>query len=241
MGGGLSLPSLAEDHSARILWIRDYIRTYVLPLVIEQFNIRETMAFEQAARLVMLQSGQFLNVSRLSQMAGVSQPTAMNFMQYLEAMMVVQHVPVFFRKSTKRLIKHPKIYVSDPALMNESLGNHFSLQKASEKKELGAIYETFIFNEIQKTLSNHDLLAESFAWRTQDEAEVDIVLSTAGKIIPIEVKWTKRLTKRDASGLLSFLSDYSEVDFGFIAYPGEHIQQVTEKVIAIPDWWLLGC
>ena len=158
----------------------------------------------------------------------------------LEAMMVVRFVPVFFRNLNKRLTKQPKIYVTDPLLFNQSLDN-FSIQNAIERKEVGRIYEAFIFAEIQKTISNYDLMAETFTWRTQDQAEVDLVLSTPKTIIPLEIKWSSRLTKRDASGLLSFLEGHPKAKQGYIVYPGETLQAITPHVTAIPDWWLFGC
>jgi hypothetical protein len=41
--------------------------------------------------------------------------------------------------------------------------------------------------------------------------------------------------------LLSFLEDYPEAKRGYIIYPGETLQAITKNIIAIPDWWLLGC
>lgn len=238
--GGLPQPSLNPDPESRILWARDYVRTYILPLVVEQFNIRDSLSFEQAARLLLLQQGLFFNANQLAQQVGVSQPTLNSYAHVLEAMMVVHFVPVFFRNLSKRLTKQPKIYVTDPLLFNQSLDN-FSIQHAIDRNDVGRLYEALIFAEIQKTISNYDLLAETFTWRTQDQAEVDLVLSTPKAIIPLEIKWSRRLTRRDASGLLSFLDAHPTVKQGYIVYPGDTLQTITPHVIAIPDWWLFGC
>lgn len=238
--GGMPLPSLNPDPDSRIVWARDYVRTYILPLVIEQFNIRDSVSFEQAARLLMLQNGRFFNANHLAQNVGVSQPTLKSYAHFLEAMMVIEFVPVFFRNLNKRLTKQPKIYVTDPLLFNQSLDN-FSIQKAIDADDIGRIYEGFVFAEIKKTISNYDLSAQSFTWRTQDKAEVDIVLSAPGNIVPLEVKWSTRLTTRDASGLLSFLEDYPEAKTGYIVYPGDTLQHIAKHILAIPDWWLFGC
>lgn len=238
--GGFPIISLTDNYQERILWIQDYIRTYILPLVVEQFNIRDSFAFERICRILFLNSGQFLNVNKLAQNVSVSQPTAMNYIHYLEAMMVIKHVPVFFRNLKKRLIKQPKIYVCDPLLFNEALGFNFSIQKATEHGLIGSIYESFIFNELQKSLSNYDMLAELFTWRTQDKAEVDIVLSTPQGIVPIEIKWSTQLTSKDTTGLQSFMGCYPEVKKGYIIYPGKELQKIRENIFAVPDWWIFG-
>jgi len=125
-------------------------------------------------------------------------------------------------------------------LFNQSLDN-FSIQKAIDQEDIGRIYEGFVFAELKKTISHYDLPAQSFMWRTQDKAEVDIVLSAPKRIIPLEVKWSTQPTRRDASGLLSFLEDYPEAKRGYIVYPGETLQPIHRKIMAIPDWWLFGC
>ena len=237
--GGMPQPSLNPDPESRILWARDYVRTYILPLVVEQFDIRDSLAFEQAARMILLQHGLFFNANQLAQHVGVSQPTIKSYAHVLEAMMVVHFVPVFFRNLNKRLTKQPKIHVTDPLLFNQSLDN-FSIQRAIDRKEVGRLYEALIFAEIQKTISNYDLVADTFTWRTQDQAEVDLVLSTPKAIVPLEIKWSSRLTTRDASGLLSFLEDHPNAKQGYIVYPGETLQTITPRVMAIPDWWLFG-
>ncbi len=84
-------------------------------------------------------------------------------------------------------------------------------------------------------------MADVFTWRTQDQAEVDLVLSTPKTIIPLEIKWSKRLTTRDASGLRSFLEDHPKAKQGYIVYPGDTLQRIIPRVMAIPDWWLFGC
>lgn len=238
--GGFPQPSLDKDREASRLWIRDYIRTYILPLVVEQFGIRDTFAFEQAARSLMLRSAQYLNGNQLAQTIGASQPTAMNYVHCLEAMMVIQRVPIFFRNMEKRLVKQPKIYACDPLLIHEVWGTSFSVSKASENNQIGMIYETFVFNEIQKILTNDGVQAEIFSWRTQDQAEVDLILSSSGNLIPLEVKWSQRPTRRDTSGLASFLSTHPEAKQGYIVYPGEEVMHLTEKITAIPDAWLFG-
>lgn len=239
--GGYPTPCLAVDRDARIIWSSDYVRTYILPLVVEQFNIRDVTAFEQAAQILFTQNAQFFNASKLAQLIGVSQPTAANYTHQLQAMMVIDMVNVFFRNPIKRLVKQSKLYVSDPLLLHQPLGTNFSLQSAINRGQIGYIYESFIFSEIKKTLVNYDIYAENFTWRTQDGAEVDIVLSTTDRLIPFEVKWSTKPSRRDASGLHAFMSCYPEVEKGFIIYPGEKIRKITKKVFAVPDWWLFGC
>lgn len=240
MWGGYPEPSLSSDVERRVSWAKDYLMTYVLPLIVEQFNIRDIHAFESLSRIMLLSGGQFVNYNKAAQISGISQPTAMSYVKYLEAMMVIKIAPIYFRNNSKRLVKHPKIFVLDTLLMNESLGNNFSMRSSLERGDIGRIYENFIFAEILKTLSNHDISAESFTWRTHDGAEVDVVLSVSGNLIPIEIKWSEKITSQTGSGLDSFMKSHPETKQGYVVYPGTSLKRVSDKVTAIPDSWLLG-
>ncbi len=156
-------------------------------------------------------------------------------------MMVLSLSRSFAGSPLKRAIKQPKIYAGDNLLIHQPLGTGFSLQSSIDRSQIGALYESFIFNEIKKTITNYGIVADCFAWRTEDKSEVDIILSSVDNIVPIEVKWSKKPSKRDASGLHSYMSSHKAVKKGFIVYPGEDIVQITDTIFAIPDWWLFGC
>jgi len=52
----------------------------------------------------------------------------------------------------------------------------------------GAIFETAIFCEITRCLSNRAKDFQIFYWRTKDGEEIDFLVETNGKIVPIEAK-----------------------------------------------------
>ncbi|OGQ05938.1 MAG: hypothetical protein A2W61_05210 [Deltaproteobacteria bacterium RIFCSPLOWO2_01_44_7] len=238
--GGYPAPSFATDTESKIQWGNDYLHTYILPLVMEQFGIREVSSFERAARMLFSQNGKSLNANKVATIIGASQPTITSYAHQLIAMMVIDLLNLFVRNPIKRLAKQPKLYVNDTLLLHISLGSRFSLQAAQENSLIGSIYEAFIFNEIKKTIANNGLTAEYFTWRTQDKAEVDVVLQTNSGILPFEIKWAKKISRRDTTGLHSFLEDSPDIKRGYIIYPGEKILSISEKVVAIPDWWLFG-
>lgn len=238
--GGYPVPALSKDPEARIRWISDYFKTYVFPILIEQFNIRAVEAFEKCTRLLFLQSSQVLNYHRLAQEAGISHPTATSYVHQLRAMMLIVTLDAYLKNPRKRLLKHPKIHVVDPLLLHYSFGTNFNLQIAKERGNLGAIYESFITFEIIKLLENHGIPNQLYSWRTADKAEVDLVLEALGKTIPLEIKLSENLTRKDASGLHAFLEDNPQVPQGYIIYPGREVQQISPQVTALPDWWLLG-
>lgn len=238
--GGFPTPFLNAERNFKISWSRDYVRTYITPLVIEQFGIRDAAAFERAAQILFTQSAQFFNASHLAKLSGVAQPTAMVFMHHLEAMMIIERLQIYAQNPLKRVVKQPKIHVTDPILTHQPMGTLFSIQTAVDRGLVGPLYESFVIGEIKKTIANYDMIADFYAWRTEDKSDVDIVLATPDGVCPIEIKWSKKISTRDASGLKSFMSCYSDVKRGYIVYPGEEILRISQNVFAVPDWWVLG-
>ncbi len=238
--GGYPLPALASDREFRIRWIRDYLTTYVFPILIEQFQIRNLSAFEKFVRLIFIHSGKLLNKNSLAREVGVSQPTIDNFLYQLKAMMLIVTLEVYHRNPKKRLVKQNKILAIDPLLLHNALNTNFSNEIARELQYFGTIYENFVSIELLKILYNSGAIFDAFYWRTQDGAEVDLIIEANGKVLPFEIKATTEISKRDISGLLSFLSDHPHLPLGYLIYPGREIYQIHPKVIALPDWWVLG-
>jgi len=238
--GGYPFSVISSDVDTKKRWAEDYLKTYVFPLVLEQFKVRDFGAFEKCARLLFIESGQFLNCNLLAQEIGVSHQTVVNYIHHIKAMMLFVSLEGYFRNHKKRLIKQPKIHIVDPILLHFAFGTNFSLEIARERKVLGQIYESFICFEIIKTLENAGKLYNIYSWRTADKAEVDIVLELDGEIIPFEIKMSKKLNSGDARGIRSFLEDNRDVKHGYVIYPGREIINLAPNVTAIPDWFLLG-
>ncbi|MFQ5709720.1 MAG: ATP-binding protein [bacterium] len=238
--GGYPIPALASQRDYQIRWIRDYLTTYVFPILIEQFQVRNLSAFEKFVRLIFIQSGELLNKNGLARAVGVSQPTIDNFLYQLKAMMLVVTLEVYHRNPKKRLVRQNKIIAIDPLLLHNALNTNFSNEIARELQFFGNIYESFVSIELLKILHNSGAIFDAYYWRTRDGAEVDLIIETSGKVLPFEIKASPQITKRNVSGLMSFLSDHPNVPMGYVIYPGRKIFQVNAKVIALPDWWLLS-
>ncbi len=73
--------------------------------------------------------------------------------------------------------------------------------------------------------------AEILYWRTAVGEEVDFVVEWKGRLLPIEVKASNRVSTRDARGVLSFQQEYGKaVRGGLVLY------WLSEGVLATP-WW----
>ena len=80
---------------------------------------------------------------------------------------------------------------------------------------------------------------ELFYWRTSIEEEVDFVVETAGELLPIEVKTTRRPRLRDAAHLRTFRAEYGERSRpGILLHDGELLDWMRPDALAVP-WWMV--
>lgn len=74
-------------------------------------------------------------------------------------------------------------------------------------------------------------------WRTASGQEVDLVVETPDRLLPIEVKAAERVVPADARGLEAFLDEYPDLaDGGLLLHGGAETFPLTRRVLAAP-WW----
>ncbi len=93
---------------------------------------------------------------------------------------------------TKRLIKAPKLYWCDTAL---------ALHLAGETEPRGAHLENLVLMDLLTWRDTQPRRPEVIYWRTATGDEVDFVIETPARTIPIEVKAATRVSTGDARGL----------------------------------------
>lgn len=82
------------------------------------------------------------------------------------------------------------------------------------------------------------LRADPDRWRTTTTGEeVDFVIDSGGRLLPIEVKATSRPRLSDTAGLRSFRSEYGKrARRGLLLHDGDLLDWLTPDVLAAP-WW----
>ncbi|MDE2784139.1 MAG: hypothetical protein OXK77_14370 [Gemmatimonadota bacterium] len=76
---------------------------------------------------------------------------------------------------------------------------------------------------------------EPYAVNRTKGAEVDLVIETPGRLIPVEVKGRPRLHVSDARHLKTFMRDYrDEAPAGVVIYASRETYWLTDGVLAVP-------
>ena len=78
---------------------------------------------------------------------------------------------------------------------------------------------------------------EILFWRTTKGAEVDLVIETGRRLLPVEVKAAATVHPGDVRHLHTFLDEYSDMaQCGILLFDGEETFWLTDRVLAAP-WW----
>lgn len=227
--GGLPVPAhdLYEDE-ARSLWFSGYVQTY-LERDLQALRAVENLAdFRRLMRAACLRIGSLLNQTELGRDVGIAQSQVHRFVNLMEASYQAIRLPAFAVNRTRRLIKAPKLYWSDTAL---------ALFLAGETEPRGPHLENLVLMDLLAWRDVQPRRPEVLYWRTATGIEVDFVIETPQRLLPIEVKAATRVVPSDAKGLEAFLDEYPDVaDGALLLHGGAETFPLTRRVLATP-WW----
>lgn len=227
--GGLPVPAHdLADFDARTLWFSGYVQTYLERDLQALRAVENLPDFRRLMRAACLRIGGLLNQTELARDVGIVQPQVHRFLNLMEASYQAIRLSAYAVNRTRRLIKAPKLYWSDTAL---------ALHLAGETEPRGAHLENLVLIDLMIWRDVQARRPEVLYWRTASGLEVDFVIETPQRLLPIEVKAASRVTTGDAKGLEAFIDEYPDLaDGGLLLYGGKEIFPVTRRVLAVP-WW----
>lgn len=205
-------------------WYADYVRTYIERDVRDVLNISDLSRFATFVKMCAARSGQLLNLSSLGNDCGITHNTAKSWLSILEATHVVHLLRPHHVNFNKRLVKSPKIYFVDPGLLTYLL----EIDQPSDlhvHAYRGAIFETWVVNEVFKARLNYGLPPRLHFWRDYSGKEVDLLVGSHPGLVPIEMKSGTTVTGDYFKGLTywSRLSGAPPED-GIVVYGGDQDQ-----------------
>lgn len=227
--GGYPTPAHElQDPSARSTWFRGYVQTYLERDLQDLASIDRLVDFRRLMRAACLRLGRLTNLSELGRDVGLPQPTVHRYMNLLEASYQLTRIQPYSVNRTKRLIKSPKTYWSDTGL---------ALHLAGLEAPTGAHLENTVFTDLNAWRATAEGSPEILYWRTAGGQEVDFVVETADRLLPVEVKAATSPGPSDARHLRTFLKEYPDLtDGALLLHGGEEVFWLAQGILAAP-WW----
>jgi predicted AAA+ superfamily ATPase len=227
--GGFPTPALhlASDGD-RALWFDGYVRTYLERDLQDLSSIAALPDFRRLMRAACLRLGRLVNQTELGRDAALPQSTVHRYLNLLEASYALVRVPAYAVNRTKRVIKSPKLYWADTGL---------ALHVGGEEEPGGAHLENLVLSDLLVWRDARAERAEIGYWRTTVGEEVDFVIESKRRLLPIEVKATGTPRLSDAAHLRTFRQEYGRrARAGLLLHTGAALEWLAPDVLAAP-WW----
>lgn len=232
-GGYPGLLTLTEDIYPDAL--NSYFHTYVerdIRLLSEVGDLHEFTRFVQ---LIANLTAQEIQYSELGRDIGISPKTAQRWLNVLISTYQWTDIPAYAGNTIKRISKKNKGYFIDSGLACHLM--HISSPNALlGHPNLGALFETYVINDILRQLPLTRGNPAIYHWRTHAGAEVDLLIELDNIYYPIEIKCKKRPTISDTRGIKAFRETYPMLNIapGLIICSTDQICPVTNDCYAIP-------
>lgn len=224
----------AEPDRDAAAWHASYAQTFLERDVRSLRQIGDLTQFQGFLRMLAARSGGLLSLSDLSRDLGIAVNTVKAWISVLEATDQIIILRPWFANVGKRLVKMPKVYFTDTGTLCHLVGIRDAAHAAAGPLG-GTLLETAVLSEIVKTYRARGEDPRVSFYRTSTGIEVDFIVESAGRLVPIEVKLSSTPKPTMAAGIRSFREAAGEAAAeGYVVHPGEVRLPLGDGAIALP-------
>lgn len=184
-----SYPELYTTNKDIEQYYSDYFRTFIEKDIRKSINIKDENKFIKFVSSLAARTGQEFIASSIAREIGVDDKTANSWLSTLKNTGIIFLLQPYMNNSVGRAIKRKKIYFTDTGLACYLAGyvDHVTLEKSAYS---GAIFETYVVNEIIKSFTNQgkDARKHLYYYRDNNQKEIDLLINYNNVIYPIEIK-----------------------------------------------------
>ena len=161
--GGMPSVCLGQVKKPEV-WYRGYEQTYLERDIRSLAQVADLVSFRNLLHLVALRNTKILNISELARDAKLNVVTTSRYLSLMEASFILSRVQPHFRNKTTRLIKSPKVYLSDTGL-----SAYLEEIKDSNVNEMarGALLESYVAQNLEGICSAYYPDAKITYWNIQ--------------------------------------------------------------------------
>lgn len=227
--GGYPTPAVElPSAEVRQVWFDGYVRTYLERDLQDLAAIDNLLDFRRLMRAACLRLGNLVHQTELGRDTRIPRPTVHRYLNLLETSYQLVRLEPYSVNRTKRLIKTPKLYWSDPGL---------ALHLAGDTEPSGPHLENLVLVDLLAWRHGRIPRPEILYWRTTSGLEVDFVIEHQDGLFPIEIKTSSQPRPRDLRGLEAFREEYSDrFRGGLLLHTGEETQWLSDRILGAP-WY----
>ncbi len=224
-----------------------YIDTYIMRDIHDLAHVEDELKFRNFISACAALTSKPIVYADLARLADIDQKTAKAWLSLLVSSYLVKIVKPYSNNLLKRLSKQPIMHFTDTGLAAHLAGweNARSLERGAMS---GQIFETYVFNEIDKSFVNAGRSAPLSFFRNNDKKEIDLLIEQNGVLHPIEAKKsaapkkndTRNFSALDAVDAVDIPEDLAafrrEIGIGCIVCMSSDTFPVNDRAWAFPVW-----
>ena len=233
-------PEATRIGRLRNQWFRAYIQTVVQRDLLALADIRREASLEELLRWTAASTAAELNISEVSRRLGISRPTVIKYLEWLESVFLVRRLPSWSRNLAGRTFRRSKLHVTDSGLTAALMGTSPTALSSPTFPAAGGLLENFVVNEIANQLSAHPEPIDLFHLRHHKGQEVDLILERPdGKVVALEIKATQSPSTshlRHLAWLRNHLDGAApgSIQAGILLHTGRQNLKVGDRLFACP-------
>ncbi len=184
-----SYPELYTSDKEIEQYYSDYFRTYIEKDIRKLINIKDENKFIKFVSSLAARTGQEFIATSVASEVGIDDKTVNSWLSILKNTGIIYMLQPYMNNSVGRAVKREKIYFTDTGLACYLAGyvDYVTLEKSAYS---GAIFETYVVDEIIKSFVNcgKDARKHLYYYRDNNQKEIDLLINYNNVIYPIEIK-----------------------------------------------------
>ena len=205
-----SLPAVVtgSERDARDL-LEGYAETYLREEIQAEALVRNLGGFGRFLDVAASENGGIVNFSAVGRDAALATRTVQEYYQILEDTLIGFRLEPWRSSPRARLVGHPRFYFFDTGVTNALVDR---LTGTLDRAWRGRLFEQWVVLECVRKIEYQRSEARLFYWRTNNGAEVDLLVEVHGRLrLAVEIKAKRQVSGADLSGLRSFAHAHPDV------------------------------
>jgi predicted AAA+ superfamily ATPase len=233
--GGYPEAFQIEAADRRRAWFDAYVTSILQRDVHDLARIEGLTELPRLLALLAARPMAQLNYADLSRSLGLPQSTLKRYFALLETVFLVKLLPPWHANIGKRLVKTPKVLLTDTGLAAHLMGID-GARLAEDRGLLGGLLESFVAMELVKQAAWSVDPPALYHFRTHEGDEVDLVLERrGGAVVGIEVESAATVTAADFKGLRALATATGRrFRRGVVLYTSAEIVPFGAELFALP-------
>lgn len=232
--GGLPTAALLDDDDDRRLWFDGYVRAWLERGPADLGGVADLPVLRRLMLATAARLGGLMNQAEVGRDVGLARTTAHRHLSLLSMGLLLDLLPAYAQSRSVRVIKSPKVYWRDVGLAAYLVGAR-ARRTLREERYWGALLENLVLSNLRAWASASKEPVDVHYWRTASGREVDFVVETEGRLVPMEVKSGRRVVQSDLAHMEEFLSIHRKrAKFGVVLYDGPTVETPAENIVAVP-------